>query len=179
MKEIKDFLLVIFLIILEFSFGFYLFELQGCFMMCKKIKIVFMIFIVVLTVLLLLIFGFCLFSNEDDVCNNQSLCFINGKFYINSNEIEDVYIISEENNSVPKNKKNIIVLNDITLKSNMFPNYSDDDFNKIENIYFFSSKQTVDEELYKKIKEKVKCISGNNKILQIEFNKIKEENNKL
>lgn len=178
MKEIKDFLLVMFFIILEFSFVFYLFELQGGFMMCKMAKIIFMTFIVVLNVLLLLIFGFCLFPNEDDVCNSQSLCFINGKFYINSNEIEDVYVISDENNSVPENKKNIIVLNDITLKSNLFFNYSDDDFNKIENIYFFSSKQTVDERLYKRIKEKVKCISGNNKILQIEFKKIKEENNK-
>ena len=89
-----------------------------------------------------------------------------GKFYLNSTELEDVYIISKKSNVVPKDNKNVIVVNDITLENTMF-----EDLEKIENIYILSTKPTITADLFEKIKDKIKYISSDKQILQIVINK--------
>lgn len=155
-------LLAIFCIVL---YGF--FELGGCCMSkCEGLVNCIIFIILVLILVLVGILGCkCIFCEKKSSCDMNILYVSEGKFYLNSTELEDVYIISKKSNVVPKDKKNVIVVNDITLENTMF-----EDLEKIENIYILSTKPTITADLFEKIKDIIKYISRDKQVLQIVLN---------
>lgn len=156
------FILAIFCIVL---YGF--FELGGCCMSKCECFVNLVIFIILVLILfLVVVLGCkCIFGEEKCSKDINVLYVSEGKFYLNSTELEDVYIISKKLNVVPKDKKNVIVVNDITLENTMF-----EDLEKIENIYILSTKPTITADLFEKIKDKIKYISSDKQVLQIVLN---------
>ena len=170
----KDSLLSVFLLMLIFIvilYGFY--ELGGCYMSKCECFVNWVVFIILALILFLVgILGWkCIFCEKKCSCDMNILYVSEGKFYLNSTELEDVYIISKKSNVVPKDNKNVFVVNDITLENTMF-----EDLGKIENIYILSTKPTITADLFEKIKDKIKYISSDKQILQIVF--VDSKNNK-
>ena len=160
----KDNLLSVFLLMLVFIvilYGFY--ELGGC-VMCLGYKVTAFVFFCLLVVALIVGWGIRIFSNVN-ACNSNIMYVSNGEFYINSQKVENVFIISDENDIIQNSKKNIVVVNNITLKKSMF--FSN--ISKIKNIYFLSEKPSIESELYELLKNKIKYISSDKQILQIVF----------
>lgn len=165
----KDLSLNIFLLLAIFCIVLYgFFELVGC-CMCKCEGFVNCVIFIILVLILVLVGVLgckCIFCEKKCSCDMNILYVSEGKFYLNSTELEDVYIISKKSNVVPKDKKNVIVVNDITLENTMF-----EDLEKIENIYILSTKPTITADLFEKIKDKIKYISSDKQVLQIVINK--------
>ncbi len=163
--KIKDSLLSAFLLMLIFIvilYGFY--ELGGC-VMCLGYKVTTFVFFCLLVVALIVGWGIRIFSNAN-ACNSNIMYVSNGEFYINSQKVENVFIISDENDIIQNGKKNIVVVNNITLKKSMFFSIN---ISKIKNIYFMSEKPSIESELYELLKNKIKYISSDKQILQIVF----------
>ena len=168
----KDSLLSVFLLMLIFIvilYGFY--ELGGC-VMCLGYKITAFVFFCLLVVALIIGWGISIFSNVN-ACNSNIMYISSGEVYVNSKKVENVFIISDEKDVVQNGKKNIVVLNNVTLKKSMFAKIASSD---LENIYFLSEKSSIESELYESINEKIKYISSDKQILQIVFDDSK--NNK-
>lgn len=153
-----------------FLYGFY--EIGGyCMSKSENLWLLFVILILVLFlffVFLGIVAYKCLVS-EEDYCDSNILYVLDGKVYVNSEKIEDVYIIEKESDKVGPDKKNVIVVNDVTLQVSMFENVE-----KIEKINFLSTKPSIDSELFEKIKYKIKYISSDKQILQIVFDDSKK-----
>lgn len=86
-------------------------------------------------------------------------------YYLNNEKLSDVYFISNVNDKISSSTKNIIILNDTKLETDMFYNKNT---NNIEKIIFLSAKPTIDSDLYEKIKNKIVIIPNHNKCLLIE-----------
>ena len=97
-------------------------------------------------------------------------------YYLNNEKLSNVYFISNANDKILSNIKNIIIVNDTKLKTDMF---YDKNTNNIEKIIFLSAKPTIDSDLYEKIKNKIVIIPNHNKCLLIEkANNKTDKNNK-
>lgn len=90
----------------------------------------------------------------------------NKYFYLNGTKLENVYIISNSDAKIIPETKNVIIMGNITFDSRMI---DDNTIEKLDNIYFLSTKPTIDCDLYEKIKNKIKYISSKNECLMIKF----------
>ena len=104
----KDSLLSVFLLMFVFIvilYGFY--ELGGC-VMCKCSQIIkLLISIVFIGLLIYLEILFCchLFCNDGNPCDSNVMYISNGEFFVNSEKIENVFFISDENDIIKNGKK--------------------------------------------------------------------------
>lgn len=87
------------------------------------------------------------------------------------NEIDDYTIISKKTDKVKKNKKNVIVLNNVILHKKMFK-----DINNVEKIYIFGDKVIADSDFFEDTKDKIVCIIGDNDYI-LKIKQIKSKGN--
>lgn len=159
-EEKKDFLCLSIFILIILLVGVY-------FMDNKIIKIVGFALSCVIAVCIMTYLCFVIFTKQ----TRNILSTDNEHFYLNGQKLEDVYFISDENDKVPAETKNVIVVNNIALNESMF---EDKGVTKVKKIYFLSSILAIDSELYNKIKNKMEFISTRNQCFLVE---IKKEDN--
>lgn len=146
------FCLMLFIIIL---FGCY--EIGECFMSKCECLVKCVIFgILVLILFLVGVLGFKCIFGEKNCSKSINIVYVSEeKIGRLPDKIDDYTIISKETDKVKKDKKNVIVLNNVILHKKMFK-----DINNVEKIYIFGDEIIVDSDFFEDIKGKIVCIIG-------------------
>lgn len=145
------FCLMLFMII---SFGCY--EIGGCCMSKYESVVNCVIFIILALILVLVgVLGFKCIFGEKNCSKSINIVYVSEeKISRLPDEIDDYTIISKETDKVKKDKKKVIVLNNVILHKKMF-----EDINNVEKIYIFGDEIIVDSDFFEDIKGKI-CIIG-------------------
>lgn len=166
----KDSLLSVFLLMLIFIvilYGFY--ELGGCYMSKCECFVNWVIFIILVLILVLVgVLGCKCIFGEKKCSKSLNIVYVSEeKISRLPDEIDDYTIISKKTDKVKKNKKNVLVLNNVILHKKMFK-----DINNVDKIYIFGDEIIADSDFFEDIKGKIVCIIGDKdyilKIKQIE-----------
>ena len=138
-------------------------------MKCKKI--VLFIILCLFLILLAIYLGIIYFQEQKFYNFLSTDC---DSYYLNNEKLSNVYFISNVNDKVDSDIKNIIIVNNIKLKVDMFNNINT---NNIEKIIFLSTKPVIDSDLYEQIENKIVLIQNHNKCLFIEKTNNQPEQN--
>ncbi len=155
---------MIFLSILVLIGGVYITDMK-----CKKI--VLFIILCLFLILLAIYLGIIYFQEQKFYNFLSTDC---DSYYLNNEKLSNVYFISNVNDKVNSDIKNIIIVNNIKLKVDMFNNINT---NNIEKIIFLSTKPVIDSDLYEQIENKIVLIQNHNKCLFIEKTNNQPEQN--
>lgn len=155
---------MIFLSILVLIGGVYITDMK-----CKKI--VLFIILCLFLILLAIYLGIIYFQEQKFYNFLSTDC---DSYYLNNEKLSNVYFISNVNDKVDSDIKNIIIVNNIKLKVDMFNNINT---NNIEKIIFLSTKPVIDSDLYEQIENKIVLIQNHNKCLFIEKTNNQPEQN--